>query len=185
MQKCIYEGRTQEVTKMLNSFQDVTLDLVELTFKDQYIGRGDMWRLKKSLVGWLYVACNHRKPAKIQQSAFSRWARVLMWHRKWSLRESGLHFFLLLFEVKRWNWSQHLFATIITISYPPSMIFQSPGQWAVGQGGESDLRIHQRRHQGEKRRNVWESSFQFGLFLFFYLFSFYWFFLQPSVPRNV
>lgn len=30
--------------------QDVTLDLVELTFKDQYIGRGDMWRLKKSLV---------------------------------------------------------------------------------------------------------------------------------------
>lgn len=31
-------------------FKDVTLDLVELTFKDQYIGRGDMWRLKKSLV---------------------------------------------------------------------------------------------------------------------------------------
>ncbi|XP_039361577.1 GATOR complex protein DEPDC5 isoform X3 [Mauremys reevesii] len=30
--------------------KDVTLDLVELTFKDQYIGRGDMWRLKKSLV---------------------------------------------------------------------------------------------------------------------------------------
>lgn len=30
--------------------QEVTLDLVELTFKDQYIGRGDMWRLKKSLV---------------------------------------------------------------------------------------------------------------------------------------
>lgn len=26
------------------------MDLVELTFKDQYIGRGDMWRLKKSLV---------------------------------------------------------------------------------------------------------------------------------------
>jgi len=24
---------------------------MELTFKDQYIGRGDMWRLKKSLVG--------------------------------------------------------------------------------------------------------------------------------------
>ncbi|XP_075023514.1 GATOR1 complex protein DEPDC5 isoform X10 [Calonectris borealis] len=29
--------------------KEVTLDLVELTFKDQYIGRGDMWRLKKSL----------------------------------------------------------------------------------------------------------------------------------------
>lgn len=35
-------------------FQDVTLDLVELTFKDQYIGRGDMWRLKKSLVRYDY-----------------------------------------------------------------------------------------------------------------------------------
>lgn len=51
---------TQEVTKTLNSFQDVTLDLVELTFKDQYIGRGDMWRLKKSLVGCLYLACSNR-----------------------------------------------------------------------------------------------------------------------------
>ncbi|CAH1232900.1 DEPDC5 [Branchiostoma lanceolatum] len=30
--------------------QDVALDLVELTFKDQYISRSDMWRLKKSLV---------------------------------------------------------------------------------------------------------------------------------------
>lgn len=50
-QKRINKGHTQEVTKRLNSFQDVTLDLVELTFKDQYIGRGDMWRLKKSLVG--------------------------------------------------------------------------------------------------------------------------------------
>jgi len=37
------------------SLQDVTLDLVELTFKDQYIGRGDMWRLKKSLVGLVNV----------------------------------------------------------------------------------------------------------------------------------
>lgn len=98
MQKCIYEGHTQEVTKMLNSFQDVTLDLVELTFKDQYIGRGDMWRLKKSLVGWLCVACNHREPAKIQQSAFSRLARVLMWHRKLSLRESGLHYFFFIWS---------------------------------------------------------------------------------------
>lgn len=43
-------------TQCLFSFcQDVTLDLVELTFKDQYIGRGDMWRLKKSLVGHVNV----------------------------------------------------------------------------------------------------------------------------------
>lgn len=55
--KCINKSHIQEVTKKLSYFQDVTLDLVELTFKDQYIGRGDMWRLKKSLVGWLYFAC--------------------------------------------------------------------------------------------------------------------------------
>lgn len=35
--------------------QDVTLDLVELTFKDQYIGRGDMWRLKKCLVSLRFI----------------------------------------------------------------------------------------------------------------------------------
>lgn len=33
------------------------MDLVELTFKDQYIGRGDMWRLKKSLVSPLPSLC--------------------------------------------------------------------------------------------------------------------------------
>lgn len=30
---------------------EVALDSVELTFKDQYMGRSEMWRLKKSLVG--------------------------------------------------------------------------------------------------------------------------------------
>lgn len=30
--------------------EDVTLDSVELTFKDQYLGRSEMWRLKNSLV---------------------------------------------------------------------------------------------------------------------------------------
>lgn len=29
---------------------DVALDSVELTFKDQYMGRSEMWRLKNSLV---------------------------------------------------------------------------------------------------------------------------------------
>ena len=33
----------------------MTLDVVELTFKDQYIGRGDMWRLKKSLVRYDFL----------------------------------------------------------------------------------------------------------------------------------
>ena len=30
--------------------ESVALDSVELTFKDQYLGRSEMWRLKKSLV---------------------------------------------------------------------------------------------------------------------------------------
>lgn len=30
--------------------EDVALDSVELTFKDQYLGRSEMWRLKNSLV---------------------------------------------------------------------------------------------------------------------------------------
>lgn len=29
---------------------EVTLDSVELTFRDQYMGRSEMWRLKNSLV---------------------------------------------------------------------------------------------------------------------------------------
>jgi hypothetical protein len=29
----------------------VALDSVELTFKDQYMGRSEMWRVKKNLVG--------------------------------------------------------------------------------------------------------------------------------------
>lgn len=45
----------QNLSVFFSPLQDVTLDLVELTFKDQYIGRGDMWRLKKSLVGLVKV----------------------------------------------------------------------------------------------------------------------------------
>lgn len=35
--------------------EDVALDSVELTFKDQYLGRSEMWRLKNSLVS---VVCD-------------------------------------------------------------------------------------------------------------------------------
>ena len=31
--------------------QTAALDSLELTFKDQYLGRSDMWRLKNSLIG--------------------------------------------------------------------------------------------------------------------------------------
>lgn len=49
--------QSNRVSQFFFSLQDVTLDLVELTFKDQYIGRGDMWRLKKSLVGACESVC--------------------------------------------------------------------------------------------------------------------------------
>jgi hypothetical protein len=35
--------------------EDVALDSVELTFKDQYLGRSEMWRLKNSLVSVVLV----------------------------------------------------------------------------------------------------------------------------------
>lgn len=33
---------------------DVALDSIELTFKDQYLGRSEMWRLKNSLVKYFF-----------------------------------------------------------------------------------------------------------------------------------
>ncbi|XP_035231788.1 GATOR complex protein DEPDC5-like isoform X2 [Stegodyphus dumicola] len=40
-----------EVTvKVIENLKDVSLDSVELTFKDQYLARSDMWRLKRHLV---------------------------------------------------------------------------------------------------------------------------------------
>lgn len=33
---------------------DVALDSIELTFKDQYMGRSEMWRLKNTLVSYQY-----------------------------------------------------------------------------------------------------------------------------------
>ncbi|GBM99482.1 GATOR complex protein DEPDC5 [Araneus ventricosus] len=40
-----------EVTvKVIDNLKDVSLDSVELTFKDQYLARSDMWRLKNHLI---------------------------------------------------------------------------------------------------------------------------------------
>ena len=36
--------------------QMVELDSVELTFKDQYLGRSEMWRLKNSLVSEIHFS---------------------------------------------------------------------------------------------------------------------------------
>ncbi|CAL1272426.1 unnamed protein product [Larinioides sclopetarius] len=46
-----------EVTvKVIDNLKDVSLDSVELTFKDQYLARSDMWRLKNHLINTcLYV----------------------------------------------------------------------------------------------------------------------------------
>uniref|UniRef100_A0A0K8RW38 GATOR1 complex protein DEPDC5 n=1 Tax=Crotalus horridus TaxID=35024 RepID=A0A0K8RW38_CROHD len=55
--------------------KDVTLDLVELTFKDQYIGRGDMWRLKKSLVGTCAYITQKVEYAGIRAQAGELWVK--------------------------------------------------------------------------------------------------------------
>uniref|UniRef100_A0A8C9TCL4 DEP domain containing 5, GATOR1 subcomplex subunit n=1 Tax=Scleropages formosus TaxID=113540 RepID=A0A8C9TCL4_SCLFO len=55
--------------------KDVTLDLVELTFKDQYIGRGDMWRLKKSLVGTCAYVTQKVEFAGIRAQATELWVK--------------------------------------------------------------------------------------------------------------
>uniref|UniRef100_A0A8B9LSW1 DEP domain containing 5, GATOR1 subcomplex subunit n=1 Tax=Astyanax mexicanus TaxID=7994 RepID=A0A8B9LSW1_ASTMX len=55
--------------------KDVTLDLVELTFKDQYIGRGDMWRLKKSLVSTCAYVTQKVEFAGIRAQASELWVK--------------------------------------------------------------------------------------------------------------
>ncbi|XP_072163307.1 GATOR1 complex protein DEPDC5-like [Diadema setosum] len=42
--------QTVTVNRVPPDSQDVALDLVELVFKDQYISRSDMWRLKNSMI---------------------------------------------------------------------------------------------------------------------------------------
>ena len=46
--------QTVQVRRVEPDSQDVALDLVELVFKDQYVSRSDMWRLKNSLVSTLF-----------------------------------------------------------------------------------------------------------------------------------
>ncbi|XP_060048727.1 GATOR1 complex protein DEPDC5 isoform X2 [Erinaceus europaeus] len=55
--------------------KDVSLDLVELTFKDQYIGRGDMWRLKKSLVSTCAYVTQKVEFAGIRAQAGELWVK--------------------------------------------------------------------------------------------------------------
>ncbi|CAL8347051.1 unnamed protein product [Merluccius merluccius] len=55
--------------------KEATLDLVELTFKDQYIGRGDMWRLKKSLVSTCAYVTQKVEFAGIRAQASELWVR--------------------------------------------------------------------------------------------------------------
>ncbi|XP_061551195.1 GATOR1 complex protein DEPDC5 isoform X3 [Phycodurus eques] len=55
--------------------KDVTLDLMELTFKDQYIGRGDMWRLKKSLVSTCAYVSQKVEYAGVRSQASELWVK--------------------------------------------------------------------------------------------------------------
>uniref|UniRef100_A0A671TZB2 DEP domain containing 5, GATOR1 subcomplex subunit n=1 Tax=Sparus aurata TaxID=8175 RepID=A0A671TZB2_SPAAU len=65
----------QDVIVNIVDPKDVTLDLVELTFKDQYIGRGDMWRLKKSLVSTCTYVTQKVEFAGIRAQASELWVK--------------------------------------------------------------------------------------------------------------
>ncbi|XP_077413370.1 GATOR1 complex protein DEPDC5 isoform X3 [Vanacampus margaritifer] len=65
----------QDVVVNIVDPKDVTLDLVELTFKDQYIGRGDMWRLKKSLVRTCAYLSQKVEYAGIRSQASELWVK--------------------------------------------------------------------------------------------------------------
>uniref|UniRef100_A0A4W3H0Q7 DEP domain containing 5, GATOR1 subcomplex subunit n=1 Tax=Callorhinchus milii TaxID=7868 RepID=A0A4W3H0Q7_CALMI len=55
--------------------KEVSLDLVELTFKDQYIGRSDMWRLKKNLVNTCTYITQKVEFAGIRAQASELWVK--------------------------------------------------------------------------------------------------------------
>ncbi|KAM6920095.1 GATOR1 complex protein DEPDC5 isoform 2-T2 [Lycodopsis pacificus] len=65
----------QDVIVTIVDPKDVTLDLVELTFKDQYIGRGDMWRLKMSLVSTCAYVTQKVEFAGIRAQASELWVK--------------------------------------------------------------------------------------------------------------
>ncbi|XP_077954902.1 GATOR1 complex protein DEPDC5 isoform X11 [Gasterosteus aculeatus] len=65
----------QDVIVNIVEPKDVTLDLVELTFKDQYIGRGDMWRLKKSLVSTCAYVTQKVEFVGIRAQASELWVK--------------------------------------------------------------------------------------------------------------
>ncbi|XP_029971281.1 GATOR complex protein DEPDC5 isoform X3 [Salarias fasciatus] len=65
----------QDVFVSIVDPKEVTLDLVELTFKDQYIGRGDMWRLKKSLVSTCAYISQKVEFAGIRAQASELWVK--------------------------------------------------------------------------------------------------------------
>nr|XP_020475229.1 DEP domain-containing protein 5 isoform X3 [Monopterus albus] len=65
----------QDVIVNIVDPKDAMLDLVELTFKDQYIGRGDMWRLKKSLVSTCAYVTQKVEFAGIRAQASELWVK--------------------------------------------------------------------------------------------------------------
>lgn len=45
----------KDVSLRIVNPEDVALDSIELTFKDQYMGRSEMWRLKNNLVSFYNI----------------------------------------------------------------------------------------------------------------------------------
>jgi hypothetical protein len=68
--------------------EDVALDSVELTFKEQYMGRSEMWRLKNSLVSIMMYVRTHIINLFLCilyinfLFSFYRWTPVFIWIRK-------------------------------------------------------------------------------------------------------
>ncbi|XP_021373105.1 DEP domain-containing protein 5-like isoform X1 [Mizuhopecten yessoensis] len=55
--------------------KDVALDLVELLFKDQYLSRSDMWRLRHGLVNTCAYLTKKIETAQMRAQVFELWAK--------------------------------------------------------------------------------------------------------------
>lgn len=55
--------------------EDVTLDTLELVFKDQMVTRSDMWRLHRSLIGMCVYMCKKVTYADMRVQVNEMWMR--------------------------------------------------------------------------------------------------------------
>lgn len=110
-------SRAEPVLAFLSPPKDVTLDLVELTFKDQYIGRGDMWRLKKSLVSLARIlmsktACLCKGVLSLCVLQVSTCAYVTQ-----KVEFAGIRYMSFAFSHFNWQWTK-LFVLLLKQKHP-------------------------------------------------------------------